>query len=371
MANYIISSGETSSGIILNPADRMTVLCGGAVNNTIVSRCSELHIQGGGMANNTTVSKGGAFFVSTGGMANNTTVSDGAGFIVFNGGMANGATVLDGGYFFVCNGGIANEVSRTAGDYSDGASADDANPVNAAACPQTDRNVTFPGSSAAETAPANRTSAENIPGVLGTSFPNSPHPAPMQTENRSICTDLTECRFTDPIRINAIIRSIDPLTKETDRLQVVSLFYAINTGKTLASDAILATLDFTRNSSGQFGYYKRIVKLFRDLDYRIRVVRDDTDAAEDIARAGIDGFDARNLNTARIYRFIQERSTLAPQDITHLVSFLYSVVKRTLMPQSEYEKFEHGPTTQQYGYYHRAIHWLAMHGYRIAVRKES
>ena len=376
MALYYISSGETSSGITLNPSDRMHVLCGGMVNDTIVTHDSELVISSGGMTNNTIVSDGGKLVVSSGGMANtttltnegllvissggmanDTTVSKGA-ILVFSNGMANGANIMENGSLFVLDGGITNNVSRmqTPYTYSEPDQSGDTaeKPCSLVDVSEHPNGLPRPGQ-ALPSIPQDNTPYRNI-------------------ENRFFSSDLTECRFRDPARINALIRSIDPVTKETDRLQVVALFYAINTGETLASNNILARLGFTHRSSGQFGYYKRIVKLFRDLSYRIEVVKDNPDnAAEEIADAGIDGFEYGSPNTFTMYHFFEEESsyTLEPQDITHLVSFLYSVVKRTLMPQIEYDRFEHGPTTQQYGYYHRAIHWLTKHGYRIAVRKVS
>ena len=75
MAEYIISSGETSSGIILNSYDSMTVLDCGTVTDT-------------------TVNSGGSMFVSTGGTADTTTVNDDGWLEVFSGGKLTGQTFL-------------------------------------------------------------------------------------------------------------------------------------------------------------------------------------------------------------------------------------------------------------------------------------
>ena len=378
MADHMISTGMSSSGIVLEPSDRMTV-CGGTVNNTTVNRCSELVILSGGIANGTIVPEGGKLIVSSGGIANGTTLEKDGVLFVSSGGITNGTNVSSGGVFIVFGGATANGTNVSSGGdciVFDGGTENGTNirenglrlVLNREISNNVSRQISpgTPMESSGETASADVPN----PGLA---------PCPVRTmtaadfENTFTVSDLTQCNYRDPVQINAAIHRIDPAAKETDRLQVVSLFYAVNTGESLASDRILSALGFTYKSKGQFVYYKRIVNLLAGLAYRIEVVRDDAgSAAEEIARAGIDGFDQRNLDPLRIYRFFEERSSsLTPQDITHLVSFLYSVAKRTMMPSFEYRRFEHGPTIQQYGSYHRAIQWLTRHGYRIAVREIS
>ncbi|MBR6239831.1 MAG: AIDA repeat-containing protein [Lentisphaeria bacterium] len=89
---YIISSGITSDGIILNN-DSMTVL-------------------DGGIATDTTVNSGGGLYVSSGGSANNTTVNSAGYLIVYNGGIAAGI-VENGGYVDVCEGASATFASHS------------------------------------------------------------------------------------------------------------------------------------------------------------------------------------------------------------------------------------------------------------------
>ncbi len=79
MANYITSSGEISSGIILQNYDYMTVLYGGIANNTTIDSWGRLLVEFGGMANSTTVSSGGSFMLS-GGTASNTVINYGGFF---------------------------------------------------------------------------------------------------------------------------------------------------------------------------------------------------------------------------------------------------------------------------------------------------
>ncbi len=105
MAEYIISSGEVSSGINLHGNsyyDTMTVLDGG-VTNTIrvggsyyqhpsyVPTSGFLHVSSGGIANNTIAVTGGYLYVYSNGIANSTMVSGGYFFV--SGGTANSTTV--------------------------------------------------------------------------------------------------------------------------------------------------------------------------------------------------------------------------------------------------------------------------------------
>ena len=120
---YIISSGKTSTGIILED-DLMIVSSGGTANRTTVSSDGYLCVSLGGTANSTTVNYWGSFCISGGGTANRTTVSGGI-LDVSSGGMANSTTVYGptpyyyyyGGYFIVSSGGTANGITVSSGGY--------------------------------------------------------------------------------------------------------------------------------------------------------------------------------------------------------------------------------------------------------------
>ena len=89
MASIIVSSGQTSSGIILNK--------------------DSMYVSSGGTANSTTVNFGGIMFVSGGGVANDTAVNDGELYIV--GGRADKTTITKEGCVYVHAGGLANNTT--------------------------------------------------------------------------------------------------------------------------------------------------------------------------------------------------------------------------------------------------------------------
>ena len=194
-----------------------------------------------------------------------------------------------------------------------------------------------------------------------------------------VLPDLTECRTKDHLLINAIIRNMDPGQKESDRLQVVSLIYAINTnGESISS--VFNDLAHTVKYPGQFGYYARIVNNLREFGYCLELVKDTGVAglANDIAAAGIDGFVYPDLNFTKANRFFQVRNhdSVKQEDIVQIISFLYSLLTKKVIDRIELERLLRGAissrgTTRQYGYYPRAIKWLARFGYRIAIRKTT
>ena len=113
MASYYVSSGQVSSGIILNN-DGMVVYYSGTANSTTVNSGGRLYVSSGGTANETTVNSGGSMYVYDGGTANSTTVNSG-GFMTVEGmtiGMvstlANAVTVNPGGSMYVSSGGTAS-----------------------------------------------------------------------------------------------------------------------------------------------------------------------------------------------------------------------------------------------------------------------
>ena len=71
---YIISSGESSEGIVLEN-DTMTVLDSGVAMTTTVNSEGRLYVSSGGTANSTTVNKMGEMYVSSSGLADETNTS--------------------------------------------------------------------------------------------------------------------------------------------------------------------------------------------------------------------------------------------------------------------------------------------------------
>ena len=115
MANYIVSSGQVSNGIILNNAESMTVLESGVANSTTVNSGGKLEIDSGGVAENTTLNSRGGMYVSDGGTANNTVVASRGSMYVSDGGTANSTVVSYGGNFYLSKGGTAADTSVSSG----------------------------------------------------------------------------------------------------------------------------------------------------------------------------------------------------------------------------------------------------------------
>ena len=111
--NFPISSGVTSTGIVLNDYDNMYISSGGTANRTTVSSGGYMYIYSGGTANSTTVSSGGAMYISSGGTANSTTVSSG-GTMSING-TANSTTAIYEGDIYIGSGGTANNTTLNNG----------------------------------------------------------------------------------------------------------------------------------------------------------------------------------------------------------------------------------------------------------------
>ena len=111
---YIISSGESSEGIILEN-DTMTVLDGGTATTTTVNSAGSVFIFSGGIADSTTVNSRGSMFVSSGGTANNTTVNSRGSMHVSSGALADGTALFSGGNLNVSAGGIARDTTVSLG----------------------------------------------------------------------------------------------------------------------------------------------------------------------------------------------------------------------------------------------------------------
>jgi len=96
---YIISSGESSDGIILN-YDSMTVLDGGIATTTTVNSGGWVYVSSGGIATTTTVNSGGWVYVSSGGTATKIHWTPCEGDVwVFDGGYATFASSYSGVYY--------------------------------------------------------------------------------------------------------------------------------------------------------------------------------------------------------------------------------------------------------------------------------
>ena len=91
MAYYKISSGLSSTGIILN-GDRMFISSGGTANSTTINYWGEMYISSDGVANSTTINDWGSMRISSGGTANSTTINSGGYMDIYSGGTATNIT---------------------------------------------------------------------------------------------------------------------------------------------------------------------------------------------------------------------------------------------------------------------------------------
>ena len=151
MANYIVSSGQVSNGIILNNAESMTVLESGVANSTTVNSGGSAYVNCGGTANNATIYSGGSMGVVSGGSvahivafsdalldfsvapstyiegafedsafeidgsAINYSVNSGNILRISSGGVAKRTFVYDGGILNISNGGTASRTTVNPG----------------------------------------------------------------------------------------------------------------------------------------------------------------------------------------------------------------------------------------------------------------
>ena len=96
---YIISSGMSNSGIILNN-NSMTVFDGGIVDQTTINTSANLYVSSGGTANNTIINDAGwtnGLYIYPGGVANNAIVNN-IGAIYIHSGATATEIVENGGY---------------------------------------------------------------------------------------------------------------------------------------------------------------------------------------------------------------------------------------------------------------------------------
>jgi autotransporter passenger strand-loop-strand repeat protein len=114
MTTTIISSGVTSSGIVLNAGDTEVIFNGGIAIGTVDNGGSDYVY---GVVRGTTVN-GGTEFVVSGGVARGTTVNGGT-ELVYAAGTARGTTVNSGGQEHVRDGGTASGTTVNGGIESD------------------------------------------------------------------------------------------------------------------------------------------------------------------------------------------------------------------------------------------------------------
>ena len=112
MAEYIISSGDSSDGIILEN-DSLIICSGGIVTRTAVNEDGMVQVYG--TADYTEVNESGTVFIHSGGTAYNTVLNSGGRMYISSTGIASATAVNAEGSFFVSRGGTANNVIVNAG----------------------------------------------------------------------------------------------------------------------------------------------------------------------------------------------------------------------------------------------------------------
>ena len=111
--DYIISSGQTSTGKIL--VDNLMRISSGGIANSTTVITGEMWVSSGGTASSTTVYSGGGVEVLNGGTANSTTVNSGGYMEVHSGGSAAALTVNLGAHLSIAEGGSATEIVENGG----------------------------------------------------------------------------------------------------------------------------------------------------------------------------------------------------------------------------------------------------------------
>jgi autotransporter passenger strand-loop-strand repeat protein len=104
MTTYVVSSGQTSSGITLNSGDSEIVLSGGTAISTTINSGGLLTVSGGS-ASFDTISGGGLLIVSSGGSVSSDTIFNGGLLLVSSGGSASFDMISGGGLLSVLSGG--------------------------------------------------------------------------------------------------------------------------------------------------------------------------------------------------------------------------------------------------------------------------
>src|SRR2546421_632318 len=109
MATYLVTSGQTLSGLTLSSSDAEYVLPGGTASSTVINGGFQ---DDAGTATGTTIYSG-AQIVESGGIATSTIINGGA-QLVMSGGTATSA-ILNGGYQLVSSAGIASNTTLNGG----------------------------------------------------------------------------------------------------------------------------------------------------------------------------------------------------------------------------------------------------------------
>ena len=115
MAEYVVSSGVTSTGLTLSDGGitRLTVFSGGIANSITIQSGGHMIVSSGGAATTVTVAQdGGELQVSSGGWINNADVNAGR-LEVKSGGTAYSPTVTSTGVIVVSSGGVATDIVWT------------------------------------------------------------------------------------------------------------------------------------------------------------------------------------------------------------------------------------------------------------------
>ena len=94
MTNYVVSAGQTASGLVLSAGDTLEVKSGGLATGTVVSGADNVTVDSGGTTSGTVFTSGGTEYVS--GRATGTVLSGNAEEVVYSGGTASGTTANSG-----------------------------------------------------------------------------------------------------------------------------------------------------------------------------------------------------------------------------------------------------------------------------------
>jgi autotransporter passenger strand-loop-strand repeat protein len=117
MTTTFVSSGVTSSGLVVTSGNVLEVLSGGSAAVTSVTSSGTLLVDVGGVASGTIVSSGGSAAVS--GTDSGATIAGGGSETVFGSGSANATTVSSGGFLIMEGGSISGVAINAGGTFID------------------------------------------------------------------------------------------------------------------------------------------------------------------------------------------------------------------------------------------------------------
>jgi autotransporter passenger strand-loop-strand repeat protein len=124
MTTYVVSGGQTASGITLNSGDTLSVLSGGSATSTTIDSGGLLTVSSGGIEFFTTISSGGSETASSGGSVVSGTILNGGSLVlsgdtdpldVLDHGVAISETISSGGSLIVSAGGRARNTINNGG----------------------------------------------------------------------------------------------------------------------------------------------------------------------------------------------------------------------------------------------------------------